>query len=233
MSLVKVLSELTGVQAGEVANVIGGSQHEPLLSERKVRGKLVLPEGLGPLLPVHKRYLRSRGLKPSEMERLWGLSGIGIAPEWPWSIWIPIQRRGETVSWTTRAISNETETGRRYGNAKHKQEALPAKSTLLGLDFVKHAAIVVEGPMDAFKIGPGAVATMGVGYSKDQVALLSKIPVRVICMDNEPNAQARAKDLCRKLESFPGSTLRVMLDSKDAGSAPPKEIRQLRRAFLD
>lgn len=195
----------------------------------KGTGKVVLPSGLGALEHSHKTYLRGRGHSIKRLVRLWGLQGIGIALRNPWSIFIPIYFRGEMVSWTTRRIGSSG----KYGNARPGEEKISAKSLLFGEDYCRHACIICEGPFDVFKIGPGAVATLGLAYTKKQVEKMSKYAVRCVCFDNEDKAQDVAVKLCRELEVFPGETYRVVLESgKDPGDASRKEIRELRKRFL-
>ncbi len=166
-------------------------------------------------------------MNPGALESIWHVQGITLSRKVPWRLFIPIEMNGFTVSWTTRSISDTTVP--RYINATPKEEKLNPKSLLFGEDHVTHGVIVVEGPFDVFKIGKGAVATMGVGYSQKQVARIAKYPLRVICFDNEREAQARAERLCRDLEVFQGETIKVNLSSKDPGSASDKELEKLRR----
>lgn len=188
--------------------------------------KLRVPKGLGPLLPAHRRYLKGRGFDPDELEQLWGLRGIGIASRLAWRIWIPIHYRGELVSWTTRAIGNG---GLRYVNAGQREESKSMKSLLYGHDFAGHSVVVVEGPADVWRIGPGAVATLGLQTTEDQASLISQFPRRAICFDNEPVAQLRASRLSRQLRDFEGETVVVLLGRfKDAGEADDKTIETIR-----
>ena len=147
----------------------------------------------------------------------------------PWRLFIPFHIHGEVVSWTTRSIGQN---GLRYVSASSDQEKVNHKSILYGEDFCRHAVIVHEGPFDVWRTGPGAVATCGTGFSRSQLLRLSNYPVRVICFDNEKQAQQRATELCDLLEPFPGETIQVTLDAKDAAEASDKEINQLRR-FLE
>jgi len=107
------------------------------------------------------------------------------------------------------------------------------KSVLYGVDYIRHAAVVVEGPADAWRVGPGAVATFGVVVTPDQLARLARFPVRVVCFDSDPPGRARAAKLVSALAPFPGKTYDVVLDAEDPGSATPKEIKKLRALFLD
>lgn len=193
----------------------------------KHKGTLKLPRGVGPLLPAHKRYLESRGFDPAELEERWGIRGIGQAALYQWRLFIPIIWQGETVSWTTRTIGDK---GKRYMNAPTEMEAVPAKTLLYGEDFCQHAAIVVEGPLDAIAIGPGAVATMGLVVTEEQIRRLAEYSTVAVCFDDEPDAQRRANALRTKLDFFGGSVKNVTLETgSDPAEAEQEEIEELRQ----
>lgn len=193
----------------------------------EVRGTLKLPKGLGPLEKAHTAYLKARGMDPHKLVRIWGLQGIGLSAKLAWRIFIPIKYKGETVSWTTRSISDNASV--RYLSASPLEEKLNHKKLLFGEDYVSQAIVVCEGPFDAMAIGKGATALMGTGFSKEQVVKIARYPRKFICFDNEAPAQQRARELCRTLETFPGSTHNIVLDSHDPGSASKHEIRQIRK----
>ena len=224
-SLPAVLVELSSLSYGEAKRRVGqvrgvGPQ------ERPRTGSLRLPEGLGPLGAPHIAYLRSRGVD-ARIERFWGLRGIGLASRLAWRIFIPVVDRGETVTWTTRSIGDGG-----YVSARPDEEKVPIKHCLYGIDHMRHAAVVVEGPADAWRIGPGAVATFGINYTQEQVRRLAEIPIRAVCFDREPGAQRQARKLCRTLEAYPGRTERVELDADDPGSASEEEVSALRERFF-
>lgn len=227
-SLVNVLVQITSKPVGECKKLLGGLEHVHT-QERVHTGKLVVPKGVGELLPIHRKYLKERGFTDlDELQRLWKVQGIGLSARLSWRLFIPIHYKREVVSWTTRAVRKDVEL--RYISAGSEEEAVPHKSILYGADHVKHVAVLVEGPIDCWKIGPGAVATCGTGYSRAQLDKLSKYPVRAVCYDNEPIAQKRARDIVNMLSAFPGETYNIQLDAKDAGEASEKEIKKLRRA---
>ena len=229
-SLADILVIYAGIRLGEALEVTKGLVRP--VAQSRPTGQYKPPEGVGPFVKAHVAYLKGRGFTYSQIVQivsLWGVQGIGIAPRLAWSLFIPVTTAGQPVSWTTRSIG----TVWRYYGAKPEEEAAPAKSTLLGLDFARHAVIVVEGPFDAFKIGPGAAALMGIGHTAAQVNLIAGFPSRAICFDNEPKAQERARRLADDLSPFPGVTKVVQLDAADPGSASPAEIAALRWAFLD
>lgn len=227
-SMISLLMELTSEPASKCYSLLGGIDFE---RHRKFRpkGRLELPYGCGEMLSPHRKYLRKRRFDDEELEKLWGLQGIGMAPRLPWRIVIPIHHKGFVVSWTSRKISDRA--GRtRYTSAKPTQEAMSARELLYGEDYARQSIIICEGPTDVWRIGPGAVATLGTGFSRAQLNRMASYPKRMICFDAEEDAKRRANKLCRALEVFPGETINITLESaKDAGAASEKEIRQLRK----
>lgn len=232
--LLQVLTEITGAGYAKCQDLVHSLKKNARFIEQELgvhkqpRGSLVFPKGVDKLLPAHRKYLRNRGFNVRELERLWGVKGIGMEVNLSWRVFIPIYHHGEVVSWTTRSISDDCE--RKYISASPEQESVSHKEILFGMDYVRHAAMVTEGPLDAMSIGPGAVATLGTTVTKTQVEQLARIPLRYICLDNEPQAQARAEGLCNRLGVFPGETRRVVLDSgKDPGECSMQELTELRK----
>lgn len=228
--LIKTLVELTGFSSTKCEQILKGIEPTKTKKE-KPKGKLKLPKGIEELARPHLRYLIERGFDPAELEKLWKIKGISISSYLPWRIFIPIIYHGRTVSWTTRSISHSNKITR-YISASLKEESTPHKSLLYGEDYARQAIIITEGPFDVWRIGTGAVATLGTGYSQAQAFRMTSYPKRVICFDNEKEAQKRAKKLCDSLSVFPGETFNVQLDAKDAASASKREIMRLRKEFL-
>jgi hypothetical protein len=185
--------------------------------------RVTIPDGVGPLGKAHRRYLEQRGFDPDELVRIWGLRGIGL---WggmlSWRIWIPVMQGGQLVTWVARAIGKDAEP--RYRSAS----AVAIKSVLFGEDYCQDVVIVVEGPLDAMRIGPGAVATFGIGWSEAQARRLQRYRRRVLVFDREPAAQASAGRLAKRLAGFPGETIIVCLDAADPGCAEADEISAIR-----
>ena len=225
------LAEASGKPLAEVLRLLDGyrDDREP---EPERRGKLVLPNGVGPMQRTHRRYLESRGFDPVKIEDVWQVQGIGIAERLSWRLWIPVRdRTGKLVSWTTRSLLDCKD--RRYISAKPEEEVVSPKSVLYGEHLAGHTIIVVEGPTGAWRIGKGAVATLGASWTPAQANLVALHPRRVICFDRESAAQQRANELCHAVQSSPGQTLRWQLETgTDPGDADQSEIDQIRREFL-
>lgn len=201
---------------------------EKFKAREPVAGKLKLPPGLGPLESSHRGYLAHRGFSPNMLLNRWGIRGLNhLAGRYNWRIFIPIHVEGEIVSWTTRSIAEKVKM--RYISAPAEDEKFPASMLLYGEDYCRNTVIVCEGPLDVWKIGPGAVCTFGMDYSRAQLLKISRYPKRIICFDSSPDAQRKAMQLSYDLSVFPGETQNVQLRAKDPGSAQWEEISQLRK----
>jgi DNA primase len=193
-----------------------------------LKRQLVLPIGIVDMQTAHIKYLRSRGFNPQKIKKLWGVQGFCVHKDLSWRLFIPIEYKGEVVSWTTRSLGEN----RRYISASEYQERIPHKELLYGEHYVRNSVVVLEGITDVWKVGPGAVALFGTGFKRSQVLKISKYPKRVICFDSEKKAQEKAEELACMLQSFPGETIVVQLQTgKDPCSASDKEVKQL-RSFL-
>lgn len=229
--LVAALCEITGLAHGDIKRRLGdlGSTGD---DSRVVRptGRYKEPVGVGPLLPVHRAYLEKRRFDPDEIAEVWGVRGIGLAPKLQFRLFLPVTVHNKQASWTTRAVGNVE---LRYISADPADERVPLKHTLYGQDLARQSVIVVEGPTDAWRIGPGAVATYGLSHTPAQVAAIGRYSVRVICFDGEPTAQRRARKLADDLACVPGETYVVTLSGKDPCDSPAAELAELRARFLE
>lgn len=224
----ETLARICRVEIQTIWPYLNHHHRQPYKRAVRPEGFLKLPDNIEPMQAPHRKYLTDRGFNPVEIERLWGVQGIGIDRRFPWRLFIPIRnRRMETVSWTTRSISPTNP--KRYMTANKSEESESIKSVLYGAEHTAGAVIVVEGPTDAWAIGPGAVATCGMILGRDQINRLARYPVRVICFDGSKDAQERAERLCRRLAMFPGRTEQYRLDSDDdPATADKSEIQDLR-----
>lgn len=225
--LIPTLIEITGKSYGEIKDLVSGIIVNRRVETEKIKGTLIIPDGVEEMERPHRNYLKSRGFDAKHLASFWGVKGISLRPSHlKWRLFIPVTYHGEVVTWTTRTIGNSP--GNRYLNAKPHQEKISLRSLLYGEDFARNAVIVCEGPTDVWRIGPGAVATMGVDFTPEQAEKIAKYPLRAICFDNLPDTKRQIKKLVNILESFPGETIVVTLDSKDPGEATEREIKQLR-----
>lgn len=225
----KVLFAL-GVGREKVQEILRYVEPERLRSRERSRISLLEPKEKGPISNIHRLYLLRRGFSMkqiSQLAELWQVEGTRQAPKLGWRIYIPILYRGQRVSWTTRAVGDRV--AQRYISASAEEEVINHKELVYGFDFCHHSIVICEGPLDAWKVGPGAGALFGTTFSAAQVKKLIKIPRRFVCFDSSPEAQRKAKDLANQLAGFPGITENILIDAKDPGEASSKEIKLIRK----
>lgn len=228
-SVVETLCEATNRETREILALLTNIQKTIPKAAEKKTGKLVIPKNVENMKPPHRRYLKGRGYDPDTIVNLWGVRGISISSRLSWRLWIPITYQHEVVSWTTRTIGQNKS---RYISADTQEEAINHKHLLYGEDMAHHAIIIVEGPTDVWRIGPGAVALLGLIWSSKQIQRMKQYPVRVVCFDNEHLGRRAARKLSNILSVFPGETYEVTLSGTDPASSPDKEIRELQKRFL-
>ncbi len=230
LKLSEVLSGASGRSLGDVLRLMSqldrfNGKIEPEAFPAKANGKYTPPPGVGELLPVHRNYLSKRHLDPDYCVETWKVQGIGPEGSHKWRVFLPIHVKQKPVTWTSRSIGSSP---MRYLSASPEQQSVDLKHTVFGGDFVGNVVCVVEGPLDAMRIGRGAVALYGTGFSDHQVCLLSCYSKRVICFDPDGPGRIAAQRLENMLSVFAGETLNVELSTGDPGDAEEWEIQELR-----
>ncbi len=181
--------------------------------------------------PGEKSYLSRRNLDAAIEP--YSLRSGGLAGDWAWRIVIPIILNGVIVSATGRYITDPPEGIPKYKTLAHKDEVITHKHIFLGLDYVKDTAIVVEGPIDAIRGGPGFVSCFGIKMMPEQIALLSKYKSVIFLFDNEDLAQEQAKKYAFMVAEISNTEVEVarLSDIKDLGDATDAEIADVRKEF--
>lgn len=237
--IVDTLCELAPkLSPGEAHRLLKKVDEVDELSPREHRtrpGRLQLPKSVVDLTPQdarkHWSYLRQRFPHHDVMDiiKLWNVQAIRQTTQYSWRLFIPITIAGEVVSWTTRSISDRPQ--KRYINAPGDHEKVSAKSVLYGADRAGPGIVICEGPLDAWAIGPGGTAIMGLTYSQAQIEQMARHPFRVIWFDGERAAQRRARKLADDLSQFEGETSVLTFSEKvkDAASADRETLDCVRR----
>jgi len=183
------------------------------------------PLGTGPLDSQHKRYLRKRRFSPARLINEWDIKATGhLSGEWSWRIVIPIyDEEGNIEAYQGRTISKSVK-------PKYRTSEGAPSDLLYGIHRAKgDAVIIVEGVTDVWRLGAGAVATMGVDWGKEQANRLRRYDRRYIAFDPEETAQRRAEELARWLAFFPGVTEIVEDLRTDPGDLSDNESVDLMR----
>ena len=183
---------------------------------------LTRPDDLGELDGHQQNYLFDRGFDPFEIEDVWGIKGCGPgAGAWRNRIIIPIHDAAGTrwVSWTARTTSETVRP--KYKTLDHDKSLEDVTGMLYGHHLVPaDTVVVVEGPMDAWAIGPGAVAILGAGWTGTQSTELLKYRYIHILFDGDKAGRTQAASLSGWLSAYAGSEVMVW----DGFESDPAEL---------
>lgn len=157
-----------------------------------------LPKSFTPILPqIAKDYLKKRRYDYLHLQKkygvLWG-SEFGRAK---FRIIAPVFEDGKIVNWVGRIVLDNT-SDMKYMFERDSDALVPRRELLYGLDDCKtDKAILVEGVMNCWRLGDGAVAMLSQSFSKAQVLKLKQRGLKRfwLCFDNEEGAQKRAREL--------------------------------------
>jgi len=184
----------------------------------------VFPQSHDTPSAVHEGYLRGRGFSHRQLELLWGIRYTTnvyteLRPA-AWRVLAPIRYGDLSVSWTARAVSPGVLPV--WYTSPPELETRPAKSCLYGADRATRPwCVVVEGPGDVWRLGDGAVATLGTEWTTAQARLLARLWRKVYMMFDfhEDAAQQSAKRLAAEVSALGTSAEVVWLQTpaKDPG----------------
>lgn len=196
-----------------------------------LQGKLDWPPGTLPLQSPHKAYLRGRGFDPDFLEAKYGLRGAGPAGIYAWRIITPIFWNGQFVSYQGRDITGRAKI--KYLSCKPEFELYPHKHLLYNIDNAREMGIIVEGTFDVWRLGDGAVATIGSTTTKQQTILAAERFRKVFLLfDSEKPAQAKAKKMGDMLSVLGVEAVNIMLAHGDPADMSQEESNELKQSLL-
>jgi hypothetical protein len=179
----------------------------------------------GPDMGIAYDFLKDRGMLDLHQELYY--SGF-MGPQYKFRIAFPVYIRKQLVTFMTRDVTGKAKVP--YIAQPIKEAVIPCKNTLYGYDECAPGGrvVLVEGPIDQWKLGRGSLATWGTGWTIEQVALLRSLhPSKVyILYDSEELAQQSAKRLASAI--WYCSTEVVYLDDhNDPGELTMEEGKKL------
>lgn len=184
------------------------------------------------MIPAYK-FLESRGFlgcitKMLRKYELYYSGWWGI--KYKFRILFPIYIHHQLVTFMTRDVTGKAKEP--YISQPPNEAVIPCKHTLYGYDEVSPGAtvVLVEGPIDQWKLGTGSLATWGTGWTMEQIALLRSLyPKKVyILFDSEEVAQEQAKKLGKAIW-YCDSEVLYLDDHKDPGELTIQEGKEVMR----
>lgn len=199
------------------------------IKERYLTNENILPKGVEPLNDQQRDYLRSRGFNPEQLIRLYGLQSAGITGDYKYRIIAPVLLKGRVVNFTAMAPMKGVDP--KYKHCPNEKALYPMKELVYNIDSVTDTVLVLEGITDVWKMGPGAVALMGMEWTTKQVLILAETGVKkaVTMFDGEPLAIKRAKELARTLSSLIPKVETIELSKGDPGDFDEKMVGYVRK----
>jgi DNA primase len=93
--------------------------------------------------------------------------------------------------------------------------------------------ILVEGITDVWRLGPGAIATFGIAFTKEQIKLLKQFEEVFIWFDSDRNAQRQADRIAQYISALGKEAEIINVGGyEDPASVPQKEAKKLVRQIL-
>lgn len=176
----------------------------------------------------HRQYIESRRYDPDFVLKKYDLHFAGPTGNFARRIIIPIHLNKKIVSFVGRGAGNPMNP--KYKNCPDDKAIIPIKNTLYNIDSCKTSTIlVVEGIMDAWRIGDGAVATLGTKFTDTQVGILKDFRRVFILYDNEPAAQKQAVELRNRLTIHTESVVLQTDMAGDPDDFSEDDVRHLRK----
>jgi DNA primase len=144
----------------------------------------------------------------------------------------PINWNGEMVSFQSRDITEKHPL--KYIACPTNWEKVHHKHLLYGPPILKRLnhSIIVEGAFDVWRMRKKTFATLGTGFTKKQLLLISKLfDKSYILFDPEPAAQKRAQELATALKWLGHPTVVYNELESDPADLDQSEVPYLHRQF--
>ena len=183
------------------------------------------------LLYPHKKYLQKRGFSdPLFIFYRYNLKCCYLTGEWKHRLIIPVYMNNQLVTFTSRDVSDMSNL--RYKTCPNEKSIIPIKECIYNYDFVYNKAIIVEGPIDAWKIGEGAVALFGKVATNKQINLLGKkLKEAYIMFDSDGTEEA--EELGKQLGLLIPHVEIIELEKGDPAELEEREIFKLKREIFN
>jgi len=237
--LLELITELEHISYQEAARRVREFQTGVDTPKPQEQPKAVITPGIHILPPeaskefkkAHLDYLSGRGFDPLALIAEWDLYCTWNADFYDYRIVAPIKNRnGEIVNFTARDITGRPDAAR-YLMCDEAKAAVSRKHCLYGIEKTTSIVLIVEGPADVWRMGRGAVATLGTEWNTEQVSELLKLNATdyYVMFDGEKPAIKSADALAQTLMSRGRSAHVLELpEDVDPGELTPEEAKTIR-----
>lgn len=187
-----------------------------------------------PLTKEHKTYLAQRNYDADLLQRRYSLFSSSHAGNFRHRLIIPVIMKRKTVGFIGRDVTGRA--ALRYKSSPDTHNLIVRRRWLFNIDSVQNGnAILVEGPLDAMRLGDGAIAMFSTAFSNEQILQLAKMRLKnvFVMFDGESPAIQQAYKLAYRLAPFVEHVEVIeMPEGKDPGDMSQDEVRKLKREIL-
>jgi DNA primase len=234
--LENVIMELLNADFKKAKRLIEEYSDQPInepKEEKKSKVKSCICPGHWLPAKRHAKYLEKRNFDVYYLIKKYDLKFTDYTySNYKWRIMAPIYLGGNIVSYQGRAIfKNQTP---KYKACKKAEEVIPHKHILYNIDNVPgNTAVLVEGITDVWRLGDGAIATFGTGFTNAQIAMLANKFKKIFTLfDAEFEAQRRAEIIGFDLSSVGLEVENIELLYGDPASINQDEANELMEEVL-
>lgn len=182
---------------------------------------------------LHIEYLEGRGFpRPRSLIKKYRLLSCYTVGRYKFRVIIPIFLNNQIVSFTSKDVTDQQEPP--YLNASIQESLINPKWVIYNYDTIIPGTdvILVEGPIDVWKLGDGAISILGVEHHEQQILYLmkKKISTLFILFDNDPPGRKAARILGRIMAPVVKNVELIFLkDVNDPGALTLSEAELLKQ----
>ena len=239
-TIIKLIMRVDNCSFAESLRVVKKFSHISALTDRRSLGPEQMPQSVtrleldalaeNELLKLHHDYLASRNFDPQYIFDKYQLRCNGPLGNFNLRLIIPFYERKRLVTFTTRDVTGKARIP--YIHCAKLKSILHPKDTLYNIDTVEDTALVLEGVTDVWRMGDGAVATMGDKWTAKQLTLLKNLKRCFILYDTEDEAQENAERLAYNLSITVPDVHVLGLEEGDPADISPDDAKSIRKEIF-
>jgi DNA primase len=198
-----------------------------VVREKHYQSKVLFPTGTSKVFPQsHINFLTNRRYDYEKVISDYDLYCTGPVGDYKHRIIIPVFLKNRLVSFVGRDVTGLSDV--KYKNSSEDYSIKDVKQCLYNMDsIVRDRAIIVEGILDAWRIGDGAIATFGTKYTREQLRLLKGLKQAFIFYDSD--AVSIAHKLAYDLSSIVPQIEVLELSEGDPDNLSDDDVKALRK----
>jgi len=227
--MTKLASEILMVSYQEAERTLSKYEGKIKQTEEKTKSnvKEVMLKTKKEFGKIYSNYLLKRNYDPEFIKSYYGISAGGPSGPFAFRIVIPVIMDNKIVNYVARDVT-EKQTPK-YKNLPNDKAVVNIKNCLYNIDSVNDTAIITEGVFDVWRIGRGAIATMGKEFTSSQIKIIHEKKIKRAFVMFDSDAEKHSEKIADILSSFVPKVEIIYLDKKDPGELTEKEVKDLRK----